>query len=187
MFYLIFISIFAILLNIKCMIEIPEFNYDITISDTLKPYFKTNTLALYKSDKEKFNQSLNKYLSIHPEDNEYKSFIIDWAKKESNFRNIQNLAGHPAYGYFQFWKPDNPESFLSNVDLQIKKAFEYAKDSAKHYDKKWAKNNPMYSKEQYMMGTVLGGKGGADKVMLGLGNPSDGYATVKDYMQWKNS
>lgn len=59
------------------MIEIPEFNYDITISDTLKPYFKTNTLALYKSDKEKFNQSLNKYLSIHPEDNEYKSFIID--------------------------------------------------------------------------------------------------------------
>lgn len=41
----------------------------------------------------------------------------------------------------------------------------------------------MYSKEQYMMGTVLGGKGGADKVMLGFSNPTDGYTTVKDYMQ----
>jgi hypothetical protein len=50
---------------------------------------------------ENYEKAWDEYLKINPDAVRYKDILTKIAKKESNFRNVQNTAGAPAYGYFQ--------------------------------------------------------------------------------------
>lgn len=127
-----------------------------------------------------------------------KKFLTDTARVESNFDfKVQNKAGAPAYGAFQFMdfniKPlgVSIEEFRNNPRLQIEAAAKLAEQFKSQFteeDRRLAKEKG-YSENALLAGAWLGGVGGVRKVLRGEGNPSDKHwskeekgTTVKDRM-----
>ena len=136
---------------------------------------------------EVFNSNLNQYIKEHPDANKYKDLLTAIAKHESNFNHsIQNTAGAPAYGYFQFWEDGatnnitkysglSVEDFRNNPIAQIDAAVKMAKSIENQFnseDLRIAKAKG-YNMNQLIRGAWLGGVGGVRKVLRDQGNPSD--------------
>lgn len=136
---------------------------------------------------EVFNNNLNQYIKEHPDANKYKNLLIDIAKHESNFNHyIQNTAGAPAYGYFQFWQDGrinnitkysglSIEDFRNSPKAQIEAAVKMAKSIENQFnseDLRIAKAKG-YNMNQLIRGAWLGGVGGVRKVLRDQGDPSD--------------
>lgn len=75
--------------------------------------------------------AMDEYFKENPEDIEHRDFLTRIAERESSFRNVQNSAGAPAYGYFQLWETNlgnhTPEEVMEDPKLQIKLAIELDK------------------------------------------------------------
>ena len=132
-------------------------------------------------------------------------FFAKLAEKESGFDPIiQNSAGYPAWGYFQFMqgeyngkKWNNIEdiakvdinTFLHNPTLQIKAADKLADIFLSQFsqeDKEKAKDMG-YSDSALVAGAWLAGPGGVKKFLKGDANPSDIHGTnVRDRMEQFN-
>lgn len=147
-----------------------------------------NTFKKYSGNNyEVFNNNLNQYIKEHPDANKYKNLLTDIAKHESNFNySIQNTAGAPAYGYFQFWQDGrinnitkysglSIEDFRNNPKAQIEAAVKMAKSIENQFnseDLRIAKAKG-YNMNQLIRGAWLGGVGGVRKVLRDQGDPSD--------------
>lgn len=148
----------------------------------------TQTSVKYSGNNyEVFNNNLNQYIKEHPDANKYKNLLTDIAKHESNFNySIQNTAGAPAYGYFQFWQDGrinnitkysglSIEDFRNNPKAQIEAAVKMAKSIENQFnseDLRIAKAKG-YNMNQLIRGAWLGGVGGVRKVLRDQGDPSD--------------
>lgn len=148
----------------------------------------TQTSVKYSGNNyEVFNNNLNQYIKEHPDANKYKNLLTDIAKHESNFNHsIQNTAGAPAYGYFQFWEDGqinnitkysglSIEDFRNNPKAQIEAAVKMAKSIENQFnseDLRIAKAKG-YNMNQLIRGAWLGGVGGVRKVLRDQGDPSD--------------
>ena len=86
---------------------------------------------------ESYEKSWKEYLQEHPEHAEFKGILDRLAKKESAFKNVQNYAGAPAYGYFQLWKTNignyTPQEFLNNPKVQIKQAIQLLQNNIRTF------------------------------------------------------
>ena len=147
----------------------------------------TYTLKAYKGLAE-FNKAYDEVEKSNPEAKKYRQFLTKMAEQESGFNSaIQNRAGAPAYGYFQFMQDDKKynnirqyagtdiETFRSNPKLQIEAAIKLAKSFEKGFSKEdleLAKKNG-YSTWGLLGGAWLAGNGGVRKFLQGKGNPSD--------------
>lgn len=147
----------------------------------------TSTKKYSGNNYEVFNNNLNQYIKEHPDANKYKNLLTDIAKHESNFNHsIQNTAGAPAYGYFQFWQDGRInnitkysgltiEDFRNNPKAQIEAAVKMAKSIENQFnseDLRIAKAKG-YNMNQLIRGAWLGGVGGVRKVLRDQGDPSD--------------
>ncbi len=148
----------------------------------------TQTSVKYSGNNyEVFNNNLNQYIKEHPDANKYKDLLTAIAKHESNFNHsIQNTAGAPAYGYFQFWEDGqinnitkysglSIEDFRNNPKAQIEAAVKMAKSIENQFnseDLRIAKAKG-YNMNQLIRGAWLGGVGGVRKVLRDQGDPSD--------------
>lgn len=145
-----------------------------------------------------FDKILNEVSSNNPSVKNLRKFLTETARAESNFDfNVQNKAGAPAYGAFQFMdfniKPlgVSVEQFRNNPKLQIEAAANLANQFKSQFteeDRKLAKEKG-YNENALLAGAWLGGIGGVRKVLRGQGNPSDKHwskegkgITVKDRM-----
>lgn len=141
------------------------------------------------SDKEiAFNKAYDNVEKRNPEAKKYRKFLTQMADQESKFNvSIQNLAGAPAYGYFQFMEDGKKyhniskfanvsiEEFRNNPELQIEAAIRLAKAFEKGFneeDLKLAKEQGI-SKWGLLGGAWLAGNGGVRKYLKGQGNLSD--------------
>lgn len=147
----------------------------------------TYTPKAYKGLAE-FNKAYDEVEKSNPEAKKYRQFLTKMAEQESGFNSaIQNRAGAPAYGYFQFMQDDKKynnirqyagtdiETFRSNPKLQIEAAIKLAKSFEKGFSKEdleLAKKNG-YSTWGLLGGAWLAGNGGVRKFLQGKGNPSD--------------
>lgn len=147
----------------------------------------TYTPKAYKGLSE-FNKAYDEVEKSNPEAKRYRQFLTKMAEQESGFDSvIQNRAGAPAYGYFQFMQDDKKynnirqyagtdvETFRSNPKLQIEAAIKLAKSFEKGFSKEdleLAKKNG-YSTWGLLGGAWLAGNGGVRKFLQGKGNPSD--------------
>ena len=86
---------------------------------------------------ESYEESWKEYLQEHPEHAVFKGILDKLAKKESAFKNVQNYAGAPAYGYFQLWKTNigshTPQEFLNNPKVQIKQAIQLLQNNIRTF------------------------------------------------------
>lgn len=158
-------------------------------SPTVEPVVSkvTYTPKAYKGLAE-FNKAYDEVEASNPEAKKYRQFLTKMAEQESGFNSaIQNRAGAPAYGYFQFMQDDKKynnirqyagtdiETFRSNPKLQIEAAIKLAKSFEKGFSKEdleLAKKNG-YSTWGLLGGAWLAGNGGVRKFLQGKGNPSD--------------
>lgn len=123
-----------------------------------------------------------------PEAKKYRKFLTDMAYKESGFNSaIQNRAGAPAYGYFQFMQDGKNwnnitkyagtdiSTFRNSPELQIEAAIKLAKDFEKGFSQQdISKAKSMgYGNWALIAGAWLAGNGGVRKFLNGQGNPSD--------------
>ena len=147
----------------------------------------TYTPKAYKGLAE-FNKAYDEVEKSNPEAKKYRQFLTKMAEQESGFNSaIQNRAGAPAYGYFQFMQDDKKynnirqyagtdvETFRSNPKLQIEAAIKLAKSFEKGFSKEdleLAKKNG-YSTWGLLGGAWLAGNSGVRKFLQGKGNPSD--------------
>lgn len=147
----------------------------------------TYTPKAYKGLAE-FNKAYDEVEKSNPEAKKYRQFLTKMAEQESGFNSaIQNRAGAPAYGYFQFMQDDKKynnirqyagtdiETFRSNPKLQIEAAIKLAKSFENGFSKEdleLAKKNG-YSTWGLLGGAWLAGNGGVRKFLQGKGNPSD--------------
>lgn len=163
-------------------------NYSIIKDNSNK---NTNTRSMnYTGVKgfENFNKAYDNVEKKNPEAKNYRKFLTDMAYKESGFNSaIQNRAGAPAYGYFQFMQDGNKwnnithyagvdiDTFRSNPELQIEAAIKLAKDFEKGFSQEDInKASSMgYSKWALLGGAWLAGNGGVKRFLAGKGNPSD--------------
>lgn len=137
---------------------------------------------------EEFNAAYDRVEQRNPEAKKYRRFLTDTAYRESGFNPyIQNKAGAPAYGYFQFMqdgkKWDNItryagtdiETFRNNPELQIEAAIKLAKQFEKSFtNEDLNKASKMgYSKWALLAGAWLAGNGGVRTFLRGQGNPND--------------
>lgn len=151
--------------------------------DTSKKEEKTYSGKGYET----FSSYWNEYEKNHPEASKYKKLLTAIAQHESNFNHsIQNTAGAPAYGYFQFWEDGKTnnitkysglsvDDFRNNPMAQIDAAVKLAKSFENQFnseDLRIAKAQG-YNTNQLIRGAWLGGVGGVRKVLRGLGNPTD--------------
>lgn len=131
------------------------------------------------------------YDEVEKEDSEakhYRQFLTKMAEQESGFNSaIQNRAGAPAYGYFQFMQDGKKynnitayagtdiETFRNNPKLQIKAAIKLAKSFERGFNKKDLELAAQkgYTKFGLLGGAWLAGNGGVRKYLQGLANPSD--------------
>lgn len=151
-----------------------------------------------------FKQEFDKYLSIDPSAKKYEQVLTDIANRESRFNfGIQNTAGAPAYGCFQFWQDGkinnithysglSVDEFLNNPQAQIAAAVKLARDIEKRFNSEDLRiaDARGYDMNALIKGAWLGGIGGVRKVLRGLGNPSDSKwyggksgASVKQVME----
>lgn len=140
-----------------------------------------------RGDKE-FEQAYNEVEKLNPEAKKYRSFLTQMAKKESGFnKSIQNSAGAPAYGYFQFMQDDKKyknistyagtdiETFRNDPKLQIESAIKLAKSFENEFndsDRALASKQG-FTKFGLLGGAWLAGAGGVRKFLKGQENPSD--------------
>lgn len=137
---------------------------------------------------EEFNAAYDKVEQRNPEAKQYRRFLTDIAYRESGFNPyVQNKAGAPAYGYFQFMqdgkKWDNItryagtdiETFRNNPELQIEAAIKLAKQFEKGFtNEDLNKASKMgYNKWALLAGAWLAGNGGVRTFLRGQGNPND--------------
>ena len=135
-----------------------------------------------------FNKAYDEVEASNPEAKKYRQFLTKMAEQESGFNSaIQNRAGAPAYGYFQFMQDDKKynnirqyagtdiETFRSNPKLQIEAAIKLAKSFEKGFSKEDLElaNKNGYSTWGLLGGAWLAGNGGVRKFLRGQGNPSD--------------
>lgn len=135
-----------------------------------------------------FNKAYDEVEASNPEAKKYRKFLTKMAEQESGFNSvIQNRAGAPAYGYFQFMQDDKKynnirqyagtdvETFRSNPKLQIEAAIKLAKSFEKGFSKEDLElaNKNGYSTWGLLGGAWLAGNGGVRKFLKGQGNPSD--------------
>lgn len=131
------------------------------------------------------------YDEVEQEDLEaksYRQFLTKMAEQESGFNSaIQNKAGAPAYGYFQFMQDGKKynnisayagtdvETFRNNPKLQIKAAIKLAKQFERGFNKQDLELAAQkgYTKFGLLGGAWLAGNGGVRKYLQGLANPSD--------------
>ena len=135
-----------------------------------------------------FNKAYDEVEASNPEAKKYRQFLTKMAEQESGFNSaIQNRAGAPAYGYFQFMQDDKKynnirqyagtdiEIFRNNPKLQIEAAIRLAKSFEKGFSKEDLElaNKNGYSTWGLLGGAWLAGNGGVRKFLRGQGNPSD--------------
>lgn len=131
------------------------------------------------------------YDEVEQEDQEaknYRQFLTKMAEQESGFNSaIQNRAGAPAYGYFQFMQDGKKynnisayagtdvDTFRNNPKLQIKAAIKLAKQFERGFNKQDLELAAQkgYTKFGLLGGAWLAGNGGVRKYLQGLANPSD--------------
>lgn len=127
-----------------------------------------------------FNKHFNEVSKEIPEIEKYRGFLTKIAEQESGFNSsIQNKAGAPAYGYFQFMDFNIPnkdiETFRQDPKLQIKSAYNLInqfKSGFNENDLNLAKQKG-YSENALLAGSWLAGNGGVRSFLKGLSNPSD--------------
>lgn len=135
-----------------------------------------------------FNKAYDEVEASNPDAKKYRQFLTKMAEQESGFNSaIQNRAGAPAYGYFQFMQDDKKynnirqyagtdiETFRNNPKLQIEAAIKLAKSFEKGFSKEDLElaNKNGYSTWGLLGGAWLAGNGGVRKFLRGQGNPSD--------------
>lgn len=135
-----------------------------------------------------FNKAYDEVEASNPEAKKYRQFLTKMAEQESGFNSaIQNRAGAPTYGYFQFMQDDKKynnirqyagtdiETFRNNPKLQIEAAIKLAKSFEKGFSKEDLElaNKNGYSTWGLLGGAWLAGNGGVRKFLRGQGNPSD--------------
>lgn len=137
---------------------------------------------------DEFNKWYDEVEKEDPEAKHYRQFLTKMAEQESGFNSaIQNRAGAPAYGYFQFMQDGKKynnitayagtdvETFRNNPKLQIKAAIKLAKLFERGFNKKDLELAAQkgYTKFGLLGGAWLAGNGGVRKYLQGLANPSD--------------
>lgn len=137
---------------------------------------------------EEFNKWYDEVEKEDPEAKNYRQFLTKMAEQESGFDSrIQNRAGAPAYGYFQFMQDGKKynnisayagtdiETFRNNPKLQIKAAIKLAKAFERGFNKKDLELAAQkgYTKFGLLGGAWLAGNGGVRRYLQGLDNPSD--------------
>lgn len=137
---------------------------------------------------DEFNKWYDEVEKEDPEAKHYRQFLTKMAEQESGFNSaIQNRAGAPAYGYFQFMQDGKKynnisayagtdiETFRNNPKLQIKAAIKLAKSFERGFNKKDLELAAQkgYTKFGLLGGAWLAGNGGVRKYLQGLANPSD--------------
>lgn len=94
------------------------------------------------ADRNQFDSAYDEVVKRNSEASKYRNFLTQVAERESGFRQkVQNSAGAPAWGYFQFMQSDDgkynnikhyantdTQSFLNNPQLQIESAIKLAKE-----------------------------------------------------------
>lgn len=137
---------------------------------------------------DEFNKWYDEVEQEDPEAKNYRQFLTKMAEQESGFNSaIQNRAGAPAYGYFQFMQDGKKynnisayagtdiETFRNNPKLQIKAAIKLAKQFERGFNKQDLELAAQkgYTKFGLLGGAWLAGNGGVRKYLQGLANPSD--------------
>lgn len=137
---------------------------------------------------DEFNRWYDEVEQEDPEAKNYRQFLTKMAEQESGFNSaIQNKAGAPAYGYFQFMQDGKKynnisayagtdvETFRNNPKLQIKAAIKLAKQFERGFNKQDLELAAQkgYTKFGLLGGAWLAGSGGVRKYLQGLANPSD--------------
>ncbi len=123
------------------------------------------------SGPEEYEKAWQEYLKINPEASQYKDILTRIAKKESSFRNIQNTAGAPAYGYFQLWETNlgglKPQEVLANPVKQIDLAVNLLQNNRKSLTKEDLEKLSEfgYTPEGADFAMWLGGYGGLKKYL----------------------
>lgn len=137
---------------------------------------------------DEFNKWYDEVEKEDPEAKNYRQFLTKMAEQESGFDSrIQNRAGAPAYGYFQFMQDGKKynnisayagtdiETFRNDPKLQIKAAIKLAKAFERGFNKQDLELAAQkgYTKFGLLGGAWLAGNGGVRKYLKGLDNPSD--------------
>lgn len=137
---------------------------------------------------DEFNRWYDEVEQEDPEAKNYRQFLTKMAEQESGFNSaIQNRAGAPAYGYFQFMQDGKKynnisayagtdvDTFRNNPKLQIKAAIKLAKQFERGFNKQDLELAAQkgYTKFGLLGGAWLAGNGGVRKYLQGLANPSD--------------
>lgn len=137
---------------------------------------------------DEFNKWYDEVEQEDPEAKNYRQFLTKMAEQESRFNSaIQNRAGAPAYGYFQFMQDGKKynnisayagtdvDTFRNNPKLQIKAAIKLAKQFERGFNKQDLELAAQkgYTKFGLLGGAWLAGNGGVRKYLQGLANPSD--------------
>lgn len=130
-----------------------------------------------------FKEAYEQALKINPEVQQYKDFLFRTAKRESNFKNIQNTSGAPYYGFFQMGKNEikttlgiSVNEFKNDPVSQILGAVKLYKINMKTAKSTGVYNlckQKGYSDDAIISGAWAGGVGGVKKFITGAGDPSD--------------
>lgn len=137
---------------------------------------------------DEFNKWYDEVEQEDPEAKNYRQFLTKMAEQESGFNSaIQNRAGAPAYGYFQFMQDGKKynnisayagtdvDTFRNNPKLQIKAAIKLAKQFERGFNKQDLELAAQKGCTKFGLlgGAWLAGNGGVRKYLQGLANPSD--------------
>lgn len=168
--------------------EVSEASVDKPI-ETEEPTMKRELFNITPSKGlDEFNKWYDEVEKENPEAKNYRQFLTKMAEQESGFNSrIQNKAGAPAYGYFQFMQDGKKynnisayagtdiETFRNNPKLQIQAAIKLAKSFERGFNKQDLELAAQkgYTKFGLLGGAWLAGNGGVRRFLQGLGNPSD--------------
>lgn len=151
---------------------------------------------------QQFNKFYDEVEKEMPEAKHYRALLTDLADKESSFRSsIQNSAGAPAYGYFQFMQDGvkynnithyagvDIDTFRNDPKLQIKAAVKLAKEFKNTFnakDREIAKSKGITEKG-LLSGAWLAGVGGVRAYLYNNNDKSDGFTTVSQRIKELNT
>lgn len=171
--------------------ETPKSKYSISrdLFATSSPTQSVNYSSPIKGSQE-FESAYDEVEKINPEAKKYRRFLTQVAKIESGFnKRVQNRAGAPAYGYFQFMQDGKKynniskyantdiETFRNNPQLQIQAAIKLAKS----FENSFTANDLRIAKDKgfttfgLLGGAWLGGVRGVRKYLNNQGDPSDSH------------
>lgn len=170
-------------------VSTPENEITITYKDYEKPSQQTQRPVMknYKGLAD-FTKFYDEIVAEDASAANYRDFLTRIAEKESKFDStIQNTAGAPAYGYFQFMQDGKKynnistyagtdiETFRNNPKLQIQAAIKLAKDFERGFSDKdlEAAKSKGYNMNGLLAGAWLGGVKGVKRYLYGMGDASD--------------